>query len=76
MTTEAPPEPEVVPEWEVMQCKTFTKWCNIYLGKRDMSISNIQTVCAAGIAALRAVQLVSGCRRSSVRASGESWRPV
>ena len=32
-----------VPGWELMQAKTFMKWCNIYLEKRAMSIASIES---------------------------------
>ena len=45
------------PEWEVMQMKTFTNWCNVYLGKRDMQLESLETDFEDGVKLINLVEV-------------------
>jgi hypothetical protein len=50
-----------VPEWEAMQAKTFTKWCNLYLDKRAMQIGAIESDWDDGVRLINLLEVRCAC---------------
>eukprot|EP00298_Acanthocystis_sp_HF-20_P002271 c12701_g1_i1.p1 GENE.c12701_g1_i1~~c12701_g1_i1.p1 ORF type:complete len:504 (+),score=153.20 c12701_g1_i1:63-1574(+) len=46
-------------EWEQTQIKTFTKWANLHLNKRNLEITNLQTDFEDGINLINLLEIIS-----------------
>lgn len=56
---EAPPSDGQAPEWELAQKRTFTRWVNLSLAKRGMSVDDITTDLADGVSLINLVEVLS-----------------
>jgi len=57
---------EEEPQWVRLQKKAFTKWANVYLGMRKMSITDLYTDLASGVALINMLEVIGGesvCRK-------------